>query len=227
MCGRFTLKTPTATLAEWFGGDPPADLPMRYNIAPTQTVAIVRIESSPDRRQWRMARWGLVPAWAKDPAIGSRMINARVESVAERPAFRAAFRRRRCLVPADGYFEWQPRGRAKQPFYIRLADDQPFGIAGLWEAWRNTASGETLESCTVLTTEANLSTRPIHDRMPVILDPADYAAWLDPTELDAANLRAMLRPLDDLVLRADPVDAFVNNARNEGARCVALTNCLF
>jgi putative SOS response-associated peptidase YedK len=163
----------------------------------------------------------LIPAWAKDPSIGNRMINARAETVADKPAFRAAFRRRRCLVPADGYFEWQKTGRAKQPYYIRLADERPFAMAGLWEVWTDPATSQRLESCTVITTDANDLTRPIHDRMPVILPAAEYATWLDPQPPTTETLRDLLRPFDSSAMRADPVDSHVNNPRNDDPRCVA------
>ena len=222
MCGRFTLKTETASLAEQFGGAPPPDLPMRYNIAPTQPVAIIRIGSTPGTRHWQMVRWGLIPSWSKDAAIGNRLINARAETVAEKPAFRNAFRRRRCLVPADGYFEWHKSGRTKQPYYIRMNDERPFALAGLWETWENPESGKPLESCTVITTAANERTRRIHDRMPVILAAADHGTWLDPQCQDAETLCALLRPFAGSEMVADPVDTHVNNPRNDDPRCVAL-----
>lgn len=221
MCGRFTLTSSVPVLAEVLGGDPPVDLPPRYNIAPTQPVCIVRIAAETGVRQWQMVRWGLIPAWAKDPSIGNRMINARAETVADKPAFRAAFRRRRCLVPADGYFEWQKAGRAKQPYYIRFCDDRPFAMAGLWEVWTDPMTGQRLESCTVITTDANDLTRPIHDRMPVILPAADCATWLDPQLAAAETLCDLLRPFDSSAMRADPVDSHVNNPRNDDPRCVA------
>lgn len=228
MCGRFTLRTRSASLVELFGGEPLPELGPRYNIAPTQAVAMMRIAPDTCVRQWQMVRWGLVPSWAKDASIGNRMINARAETVADKPAFRTAFRRRRCLVPADGYFEWQKTGEGqttssvKQPYYIRLDDDRPFAMAGLWESWLNPATNVTLQSCTIITTQANHLTQPIHDRMPVILDAADYELWLDPQLQDLDRLGALLRPFEGSTLRADPVDTYVNSPRNDDPRCIEL-----
>ena len=224
MCGRFTLRTRSAALVEQFGGEPPPELGLRYNIAPTQAVAIVRIAPDTSVRQWQMVRWGLIPSWAKDASIGNRMINARAETIADKPSFRAAFRRRRCLVPADGYFEWQKTGPGKQPYYIRLDDDRPFAMAGLWESWLNPATNEPLQSCTIITTQANQLTQPIHDRMPVILDAADYEMWLDPQLQDPERLGILLRPFEGSTLRADPVDTYVNSPRNDDPRCIELLN---
>jgi len=226
MCGRFTLRTREAALIEQFGGVPPPQLGLRYNIAPTQPVAIVRIEAERDERLWELVRWGLVPSWVKDASIGNRMINARAETVADKPSFRSAFRRRRCLVPADGYFEWQPTGSGKQPYYIRQADDRPFAMAGLWDRWLNPATGEPLSTCTIITTQANELTQPIHDRMPVILNAADYDLWLDPQMQDPARVGALLRPFAGSTLRADPVDTHVNSPRNDDPRCIGIRKSL-
>lgn len=169
-----------------------------------------------------LVQWGLVPSWAKDPKIGNRLINARAESVADKPAFRAAFRRRRCLVPADGYYEWQKRPGGKLPFLIHLPHDRPFAFAGLWEAWRPPGSDESLYTCTVITTDANERTRPIHDRMPVILNPEHYNLWLDPKLQDASKLQPLLRPLESSELHADPVSTRVNSPRNDDPGCVEI-----
>ncbi len=216
------MKTRSTALVEQFGGELAFDPGLRYNIAPTQAVAVVRIAPDTSVRQWQLVRWGLVPSWAKDASIGSRMINARAETVAGKPSFRTSFRRRRCLVPADGYFEWQKTGQGKQPYYIRMRDDRPFAMAGLWESWLNPATNEPLLSCTIITTQANELTQPIHDRMPVILAAADYEMWLDPQPPDPERLGALLRPCDSATLRADPVDTYVNSPRNDGPRCVEL-----
>ena len=165
-------------LVRQFSLDTSADLVPRYNIAPTQQVPVIRLRADASR-ELSLLRWGLVPSWAQDPSIGQRMINARAETVASKPSYRAAFRRRRCLVPADGYYEWQKAGRAKQPYYIRLRDEPLFAMAGLWEQWHDTG-GELWETFAIITTEANQATRAIHDRMPVILSQQDYAQWLDP-----------------------------------------------
>ena len=179
MCGRFLLHTPVDTLQRAFGFAERPNLRPRYNIAPTQTVPIVR-QKDGGGRELALVRWGLIPSWAKEAGIGGRLINARAETVAEKPAFRGAFRKRRALVPADGFYEWRKRegDRPKQPLLVRRRDGQPFAFAGLWEHWRG-PEGE-VETCTILTTEANAALAPIHDRMPVILDPACYDRWLDP-----------------------------------------------
>ena len=218
MCGRFTLRTPTHRLAEAFGVDALPNLAPRYNIAPTQDVVAIRHADA--GRGLAMLRWGLIPGWAKDPAIGSRMINARAETVAEKPSFRAAFRQRRCLVAADGFFEWQKVAEGpKQPYYIRLESDEPFAIAGLWERWRDPA-GETVESCTLITTEANAELAPIHHRMPVIISPADYDAWLEPHPASAEALHDLLRPYPGAEMTAFPISRHVNNVRNDDPACI-------
>lgn len=217
MCGRFTLRTPTPVLIEHFRLETMPDLAPRYNIAPTQTVSAVRANDS--GREFAQFRWGLVPSWAKELSIGAKMINARAESVAEKPSFRAAFKRRRCLVMADGYYEWQATGGKKQPFYIRLADDSPFGLAGLWEVWKS-PDGKLVETCSLLTTSANVFTEPIHDRMPVILSPDNYDFWLDPKMSDREKLEPLLAP-SEMKLRADRVSTLVNKPTNDVAECIA------
>jgi putative SOS response-associated peptidase YedK len=229
MCGRFTLRTPTAILVEQFqlGGAP--QLTPRFNIAPTQPIALVRLSPGDDTRRLTLARWGLVPPWAKDPSMGARMINARGETVASKPAFRAAFRRRRCLVPADGYYEWQKLGNRKQPFHLRMQDNRPFALAGLWEQWRGDRDddAEPLQTCTIITTQANELGRPIHDRMPVILDAADYELWLDPQMQDSGRIEPLLRPYDSAAMVAEPVSTYVNNVRHDGPKCLELQRGLF
>jgi putative SOS response-associated peptidase YedK len=224
MCGRFTLHTSPSQLAELFDLPETPLLVPRYNIAPTQPVGIVRLNSQMGQREWALVHWGLVPSWSKDPSIGARLVNARAETVDEKPSFRAAFRRRRCLVPADGFYEWQRTGGQKQPYHIQIGDGQPFAFAGLWEYWEG-ADGSGLESCTILTTGANELMAPIHDRMPVVVAPEDYADWLGPgTEQDKrelSQLRHLLRPYPAELMRAVPVSPFVNNARNEGEACIA------
>jgi putative SOS response-associated peptidase YedK len=216
MCGRFTLTVSGAEVAEWFGLAEDPTLQPRYNLAPTQPLAIIR-EAAGAGRQLTQARWGLIPSWASDAAIGNRMINARAETVADKPAFRAAFRKRRCLVPASGYYEWKKTDGRKQPYLIGVGG-HPFAFAGLWEMWDR--EGEPVESCALLTTEANGFTRSIHDRMPVILAPADYGLWLDPTVQDPAKLQPLLRPYLDAEMVAHPVSTWVNDPRHEGPRCV-------
>jgi putative SOS response-associated peptidase YedK len=220
MCGRFTLKTPVETLAEVFELPTAPELPPRFNIAPSEAVAAVRVAGAEPLRELALLRWGLVPPWADVPKVGSRMINARAETVATNGAFRAAFRRRRCLVPADGFYEWQRQERAKQPFYIHMRDDAPFAFAGLWEVWEG-KDGTVLETCTVITTEPNELMQPIHNRMPVILDRADYARWLDPRMNDPESLKAFLRPYPPEKMAAYPVSRLVNSPSNDAPECLA------
>lgn len=223
MCGRFTLHTSANVLAQLFDLPKTPMLVPRYNIAPTQPVAIVRSGRQPDLREWALVKWGLVPSWAKDPAIGVRMINARAETAAEKPSFRAAYKRRRCLVPADGFYEWQKIGSRKQPHYIHLRDGGPFAIAGLWEHWHG-ADGSELETCTLLTTEPNDLMAPLHNRMPVIIAPEDYAEWLDNSREDRqflSILQHLLRAYPSDQMATYPVSPYVSNARNEGEECIA------
>ncbi|REK08622.1 MAG: SOS response-associated peptidase [Planctomycetota bacterium] len=226
MCGRFTLRTPLRDVVEAFDLDTPnRELAQRwaarYNIAPTQDVAVVRRAPDGGGRQLSFLHWGLVPSWADDPAIGNRMINARSETAATKPAFREAFRRRRCLVVGDGFFEWKGHARPKQPYYIRLQEDRPLAFAGLWERWRQ---GElTIESCTILTTTANELLQELHDRMPVILDPADYEAWLDPAVDDPGRLERLLTPYPAAQMTTFPVSTVVNSARLDTPECIERT----
>lgn len=214
MCGRFTLRTPSHTIAEAFGVRERLNLKPRYNIAPTQQVlAVRRAAGGPDRKLARL-RWGLIPSWAKDLAIGNRLINARAETVAEKPAFRAAFRSRRCLVPADGFYEWRKTNGRKQPYHFSLPESEVFAIAGLWEAWRSGA-GEKIESVTLVTTDANAIVAPIHGRMPVILDPADYETWLTLVATDPEELRKLMRPWVPDRMVARPVGQRLNDPRND------------
>ena len=212
MCGRFALLAPGPTIAEQFGVEVTHEIVPRYNIAPTQPVAAVRLNQR-GARELTYFRWGLIPSWAKDPAIGSRMINARAETAADKPSFRAAFKRRRCLLPASGFYEWQKLNGGKQPTYVRPADDSLFGLAGLWETWHD-ADGGLIETCTILTTMPNELMKPIHNRMPVIIDPADYSMWLDPGDnpQDALHL---LRSYPSDEMDAYAVSTTVNNPRNE------------
>lgn len=218
MCGRFAFYSPREAVARLFGvADAPAVEP-RYNIAPTQFVATVREAGGP--RAVAMLHWGLVPFWAKERAIGARLINARSETLGEKPSFRHAFQRRRCLVLADGYYEWQRSGPLKQPYYIAFEDGQPFGMAGLWERWRDPASDETLESCCIVTTAPSQAVAHVHDRMPVIVPPARYAEWLDPGNAATARLAGLLGSCELPGLGARPVSRLVNDARNQGAALV-------
>ncbi|MEL6263499.1 MAG: SOS response-associated peptidase [Cyanobacteria bacterium J06626_6] len=221
MCGRYTLTKSGEAIARTFDLQcTPAPTP-RYNIAPTQPVSA--ITASPEQREYRIFQWGLVPSWAKDPGIGSRMINARSETAAEKPSFRAAFKRRRCLVIADGFYEWKKAGAKKQPYYIQMGihvgDRSLFGMAGLWEIWES-GDGSYLESCTILTTEPNDLMKSIHNRMPVIVPPQDYDQWLEPGDRSREALQSLLRPYDSEAMSAYPVSTTVNNPRNELAACI-------
>lgn len=219
MCGRFSQGTPADILAQLFQlADIPSWTP-RYNIAPTQLVPTVVVTSEHPSRQFRAWRWGLIPSWAKDPSIGSRMINAQAETASTNPAFRAAFRRRRCLMLADGFYEWQQLGRRKQPFHVRMRDGTPFAFAGLWEHWKG-PDGAAIDSCTLLTTEPNDLIRTFHHRMPVILDPKEYDLWLDPGIQEPQRLQPLLRPYSSEVLAAYPVSTRVNNPANDTPDCI-------
>jgi putative SOS response-associated peptidase YedK len=216
MCGRMTQQTDTSEIGRIFRADVmDADPGERYNVAPTQPVTVVLERDS--RRVVESHRWGLIPPWATTPAAGSRMINARAETVERSPAFRVPFLRRRCIVPADGFYEWQRLGRVRQPYLIRREDRAPLAFAGLWSLWPDPMSGEWLRSCSVITTEANDAIAELHDRMPVILDADDIATWLDPGRPNPATLRAMLRPAPSDYLELVPVSSRVNDANHEGA----------
>ena len=217
MCGRITLTSPAEVVAELFGLAAIPALEPRYNIAPTQLVPVVRADERSGQRRLDHLRWGLVPYWAKDPAIGNRMINARADSLRHKPAFESAFRKRRCLVVVSGFYEWQRAEKRSQPYLVRRRDGSPFALAGLWEVWRG--SGTKLETCAVVTTEANAWMSPIHDRMPAIVAPASFAAWLAPHDVDFPDIERLLRTEAD-ELEAVPVSPYVNDPRNDGARCI-------
>jgi len=243
MCGRFTLRAPASQIAEQFAVFDMPDLKPRFNIAPTQPVPVLRLRPSGDGggsaakqpggrgghgqtsgeagppRELVLLHWGLIPHWAKDPAIGNRMINARSETVAEKPAYKAALRRRRCLVLADGFYEWKKTSSGKQPYFFHLADDRPFAFAGLWESWEG-PDHSYIESCTLLTGEPNEVVRPIHDRMPVILAPDEYPRWLDPTIADIDRLSPLLAPYPAAEMRARAVSRAVNSPRTDDPRCI-------
>jgi len=208
MCGRFTLFSPGPALQAHFHLPEPPALRARYNIAPSQDIAVVR-SLGQGERALGMLRWGLIPGWAKDLRIGYRMINARAETVAEKPAFRNAFRQRRCLIPADGFYEWQRRDGAKQPWYFHRRDEALFAFAGLWEHWDR--AGELVESCTIITTRANRLMAPVHERMPVILGPDDYLSWMETPATEAGSLLPLLEPCADDWLTTYPVSSRVNS----------------
>jgi putative SOS response-associated peptidase YedK len=217
MCGRYTLTTPAGRLAEQFGFDGSSvELPQKYNVAPTQGVAAVLEEDG--QRQLEVLRWGLIPPWADDPQIGSRMINARSETAPGKPSFRRAFRERRCLIPADGFYEWQRTNGAKQPYFIHMKGGGPFAFAGLWESWSKGGEGE-VRTCTILTTEANALVGEIHERMPVILAADAYDVWLDPAS-ERDELTGLLAPYPEDEMEAYPVSRFVNSPQNNDPRCI-------
>ncbi|BAT54967.1 hypothetical protein NOS3756_39420 [Nostoc sp. NIES-3756] len=219
MCGRFTLTQSPEALAEVFHVQQLLDLEAQYNIAPTQTVVTVLHNADSNKREFQKLRWGLIPSWAKDQSISTKLINARAETIAEKPSFRSAFKQRRCLIVADGFYEWQRKQGKKQPFYFRLKDEQPFGFAGLWEKWTN-PEGEEIHSCTIVTTTANELLEPIHDRMPVILAPQDYDLWLDPQEQKPQALQHLLSPYPASEMTSYPVSTVVNSARHNSAECI-------
>lgn len=215
VCGRFTLRTPAARLAQAFGGVSADYGEPRYNIAPGRPVLALRQGSGAEgARALARLRWGFVPAWAEDPSIGARLVNARAESVADKPAFRAAFRARRCLVLADGFYEWRREGRSRRPYYVRLEPDRPFAFAGLWERWMK--GGPALESCTIVTTQANAVLEPIYPRMPAIVEPVDYDLWLGASPDFAEAAQDVLRPYGG-VLTVHPVSTRVNEPGNDDA----------
>lgn len=217
MCGRYTLTTPGEVIAEIFDLSEEPEVAARYNVAPTQEVAAIRApseEGESGERRFVTLRWGLVPHWADDPSIGNRMINARCESVADKPAFRASFKKKRCLVLADGFYEWQKvAGGKKQPWYFRLENGEPFAFAGLWASWSK--GDEPLETCTLLTTDANDLVKKAHHRMPVMLAPEDLDLWLDPEVTDREPLEEILRPYDPSKMIAFPVSTRVNSPAND------------
>lgn len=218
MCGRFTLRTPASELVEIFRLVRNMEFSPRYNIAPTQPVAAVR--QTPTGREMVALHWGLIPWWSKDRRGAARMINARSETVATKPAFRTLFRSRRCLIPADGFYEWQKTtGRSKQPYFISLREERPFAFAGLWDRWEDPESS-VVESCTILTTDTNDLLRDLHDRMPVILNPEDYDRWLASETDDPECLSALLAPYPSERMQLWPVGMVVSNARNDVPECV-------
>jgi putative SOS response-associated peptidase YedK len=219
MCGRFSLGASATQLIELFSlTEAPAWGP-RYNIAPTQEVLVILKSPEHPNRQVRRRRWGLIPSWAKDRGIGNQLINAQAETAATKPAFRVAFRKRRCLILADGFYEWKKEGRQKQPFHIRLRDGRPFGFAGLWEHWEG-GEAAAIDSCTILTTIPNDLLRPLHHRMAVILAPEDYDLWLDPAIQEVDRLQPLLRPYPAEAMTAYPVSTRVNSPANDQPECV-------
>ena len=218
MCGRFALPYPSKTVAEHFSVSEQISFAPRYNIAPSQHLSVIRSKKDGPGLQMAMMRWGLIPRWAKDEKIGYKMINARAETVAEKPAFRSAYRQRRCLIAAGGFYEWKREEKSKQPYYLTMKDKKIFAFAGIWERWQS-PGGKPVESCAILTTEANGSVRSIHDRMPVIIAPIDYDIWLGPVP-DQDRLQQLLRFGQLTSLRIYPVSDMVNSPKNDSPSCI-------
>lgn len=219
MCGRFAFTVPLAAFAKAFPDFTVcADWDPRYNIAPTQMVPVVLNDG---RRRIELVRWGLIPHWADDPSIGNRLINARSETVAEKPAFRDAFRRRRCIILVDGFYEWrrEPGGRRKTPIYIKLKNGDPFAFAGLWAEWKS-PQGETIRSCTIITCDSNELLARVHHRMPVIIPREAFDLWLDPEPQDPEVLKPLMKQFPAELMCAYPVSPTVNNPRNELKECI-------
>jgi len=219
MCGRYRLSRRKQLVEEYFDSAPwDDDWNPRYNIAPTQPVPVIRQHPKEPVRQISTMRWGLVPSWAKDTSGAARMINARSETAATKPAFRDPLKFRRCLIPADGFYEWKRSGTSKQPFCFEVGDGGLFAFAGLWERWRD-PSGQWVKSCSILTTSPNAVTSAIHDRMPVILNPDSYDLWLDPGMRDGMVASELLKPCDARLMRCYPVSSRVNHVTNDDEEC--------
>jgi putative SOS response-associated peptidase YedK len=214
MCGRFVQYSHPEVYASQFNLDTLCEASPRYNVAPTQSVLAIR-RGDEDKLALVRLRWGLLPAWSKGPDSRYSMINARAETVDTKPAYRNAFKHRRCLIPAEGFYEWKAGKDGKTPFLIRKENDEPFAMAGLWERWHG-GERKTIESCSIIVTDANGLVKEIHDRMPVILGPEDYTAWLDPDNRDADALRALLKPVDPAQWTMHLVSRHVNSPRNDG-----------
>jgi putative SOS response-associated peptidase YedK len=230
MCGRFTLRQRPTVMIRQLGIDLQLTPGPRYNIAPTQDILVIRTVDG--KRQYGPLRWGLIPAWSKEPKSPYLLINARSEEAATKPLFRSAMKTRRCLIPADGFYEWKKEGKQKLPFHFTLKTDEPFALAGLWERWEPKGEEESkvkaedeavepVESCTILTTAANELVGTLHDRMPVMLSPTDYAAWMDPAITDSTNLSYLFEPFPVSEMAMKPANPIVNTARYDGPDCLA------
>jgi putative SOS response-associated peptidase YedK len=217
MCGRFSNRLSAEKIKREFKVEEVPSIEARYNIAPTQKILGISQESS--EREASIFKWGLIPSWAKDASMGARLINARSETIREKPAFRQAFKQRRCIIPADGFYEWQRTEGRKQPFFFQMKDESPFGFAGLWEQWKG-EEGQVINSCTILTTDANAVLRPVHDRMPVILHPNDYSLWLDHDLRKLEMVEDLLRPYPADEMASYPVSTLINSPRSQGERLI-------
>ena len=215
MCGRYTLTSSPEALRALLRYVEQPNFPPRYNIAPSQPIAIVRLVDG--QRHFALVRWGLLPSWVKDPKTFSLLVNARGELAAEKPAFRAAMKRRRCLIPADGFYEWQAAGDRKRPFYVRAKSGEPLAFAGLWETWTG-PNGEELDTAAIVTTRANKTLSPIHDRMPVILAPEAFDLWLNTNEVDTTTAAALIAPAPDSLLEAYEISTAVNRTANDNPK---------
>lgn len=218
MCGRFRLSRSKEIIAQHFDIADEVEWSPRYNIAPAQRVAVVRQNPERPVRQFSTMRWGLIPFWSKDASVGYKMINARAETVAEKPAFREPFRNRRCLIPVDGFYEWKEEGKSKQPYHFGMADNSLFAFAGLWDRWKN-PQGDVIETCSIITTTPNALLADVHDRMPAILPLSNYDLWLDPGFKNTGDLKELLRPFDAGRMRRYPVSTRVNLVKNDDPDC--------
>ena len=219
MCGRYKLSRRKQVVEEYFDAvsDEP-DWAPRYNIAPTQPIPVIRQNPKEPRRELSLMKWGLIPSWSKDSSGAAMMINARSETAATKPAFRDVLKSRRCLIPADGFYEWVRTGKAKQPYCFEVNDGELFAFAGLWDRWKD-SSGNWIKTCSILTTTPNAVTSAVHDRMPVILDPDRYVLWLDPGMTNVEAVSDLLRPYDAQVMRCHPVSTRVNSVVNDDEEC--------
>ncbi len=217
MCGRYTVTSAPEAIRALFRYPEQPNFPPRYNVAPTQPIPIVRLVNG--ERHFALVRWGLLPSWVKDPKSFTLLINARGESAAEKPAFRAAMKRRRCLIPADGFYEWQKAGERKRPFYVHAKSGKPLAFAGLWETWTG-PNGEELETGTIVTTAANKTLAPIHGRMPVIVPPDGFDLWLDTANVDAKTAAALIAPAPENLLEAFEISTAVNRVANDNPKLI-------
>jgi len=221
MCGRYRLSRRKQVVEEYFeAASGEEEWAPRYNIAPTQSVPVIRGNPPKPVRELSLIRWGLIPSWGKDSSAAAGMINARSETAATKPAFRDALKSRRCLVPADGFYEWQRAGKSKQPYCFEVDDGQLFALAGIWDCWKD-ASGNAVETCSILTTTPNALTATVHDRMPVILDPDGYDLWLDPGMKDVSVASELLKPYNARLMRCYPISARINHVANDDEECSA------
>jgi putative SOS response-associated peptidase YedK len=218
MCGRFVITSEPEALRRLLGYKQQPNFPPRYNIAPTQPIPLVRLEQG--ERHFALARWGLIPSWVKNPKEFALLINARLEGVVDKPSFRAAMKRRRCLIPADGFYEWKKEGKTKRPYFIRAKSREPFALSGLWETWNDRDGGE-IETAAIVTCSANKTLAPVHDRMPVIVPPENFDAWLDCGRVDAKQAAALAGPAPDDFLEAFEISTRVNSVKNDSEENIA------